>query len=131
MTRPERDEFWRRFYAQIERYRDAGAACQMEINQFEVRRWDVKFTMRRSQPSAAAVTLVVLEHAPSKDQFLLAVTPTYTVEDVVTEDDRFLLPVFLNPASDRFLLHADRGPVDEPQMPAFFAGMAAELLRGL
>jgi len=131
MTRPERDEFWRRFYAQIERYRDAGAGCQMEINQFEVRRWDVKFTMRRSQPSAAAVTLAVLEHAPSKDQFLLAVTPTYTVEDVVTEDDRFLLPVFLNPASDRFLLHADRGPVDEAQMPEFFARTAGELLRGI
>jgi hypothetical protein len=131
MTRLERDEFWRRLYAQIERYRDAGAACEMEINQFEVRRWDVKFTMRRSQPSAAAVTLVILEHAPSKDQFLLAITATYTVEDAVTEDDRFLLPVFLNPASDRFLLHADRGPIDEAQMPEFFARTAAELLRGV
>jgi hypothetical protein len=131
MTRPQRDEFWRRFYAQIERYRDAGAACEMEINQFEVRRWDVKFTMRRSQPSAAAVTLAVLEHAPSKDQFLLAVTPTFTVDDVVTEDDRFLIPVFLNQASDRFLLHADRGPVDESVMPEFFARTAAELLRGV
>jgi len=29
----------------------------------------------------------------------------------------------------RFLLHADRGPVDEPQMPEFFARTAAELLR--
>ena len=103
----------------------------MAINQFEVRRWDVKFTMRRSRPSAASVTLAILEHAPSRDQFLLAVTTTYAVGDAVTEDDRFLIPVFLNPASDKFLLHADRGPVDELQMPAFFVGMAAELLRGL
>ena len=128
MTRPQRDEFWRRFYAQIERYRETGAECEVAINQFEVRRWDVKFTVRRSRPSAASVALAILEHAPSRDQFLLAVTATYMVDDAVTEDDRFLIPVFLNPESDRFLLHADRGPVDEPQMPEFFARTAAELL---
>ena len=131
MTRPQRDEFWRRFYAQIERYRDTGADCEVAINQFEVRQWDVKFTVRRSHYPAAAVTLVILEHAPSREQFLLAVTPTYAMDDSVTEDDRFLIPVFHNPASDRFLLHADRGPVDEPQMPEFFARTAAELLKGL
>jgi hypothetical protein len=131
MIRGERDEFWRRLHAQIERYRDAGAECEMAINQFEVRRWDVKFTMRRSQPSSAAVTLAIVEHAPSRDQFLLAVTATYTVEDVVTEDERFLIPVFLNPATGRFLLHADRGPVDESYLPDFFARTAGELLRGI
>jgi hypothetical protein len=131
MKRDQRDEFWRRFHTEIERYRESGAECEVAINQFEVRRWDVKFTIRRSRPANAAVTLVILEHAPSRDQFLLAVTATYTVDDAVTEDERFLIPVFLNPASDRFLLHADRGPVDEPQMPEFFARTAAELLRGV
>jgi hypothetical protein len=131
MKRAERDEFWRRFYAQIERYRDTGADCEMAINQFEVRQWDVKFTVRRSRHPTAAVTLVIVEHAPSRVEFLLAVTASYAVDDVVTEDDRFLIPVFLNPASDRFLLHADRGPVDESQMPEFFAHTAAGLLKGL
>jgi hypothetical protein len=131
MMRAQRDEFWRRFHVEIARYRESGADCEVAINQFEMRQWDVKFTMRRVRDPVASVTLAILEHAPSRDQFLLAVTPTYAVDEVVTEDDRFLIPVFHSPATDRFLLHADRGPVDESQMPHFFARTAAELLRGL
>src|SRR5262245_53268021 len=131
MTRLQRDEFWRRVYAQIDRYRESGAECDVAVNKFEVRRWDLKFTMRREGEPAASVTLLVVEHAPSRDEFLLAVTPTYTVEDVVTEDERELIPVFLDSASDRFFLHADRGPVDESQIPDYFARRAAGLLIGL
>src|SRR5260370_39031722 len=83
MTRQQRDEFWCRFYAEIERFREGEANCDVAINPLEVRRWDVKFSKRRAGSSVASVTLVILEHAPSREEFLLAVTPTYTAEEVV------------------------------------------------
>jgi hypothetical protein len=131
MTRSERDDFWQRVYVQIDRYRESGAECDVAVNKFEVRRWDLKFTARREGESPASVMLVVSEHAPSRDEFLLAVTPTFTVEDVASEGDRELIPVFLDSAADRFLLHADHGPVDESQIPEYFAQRATELLNTL
>jgi hypothetical protein len=77
------------------------------------------------------VTLAILEHAPSRKEFLLAVTPTYTVDEVVKGGERFLIPVFFDPASGSFLLHADHGPVGESQITDFFARTAGELLNRL
>jgi hypothetical protein len=131
MTRQQREEFWRRFQAGIERFLDSGANCHVAINPFEVRRWDVKFIKRRVGQSVASVTLAIVEHAPSKEAFLLAVTPTSTVDDVASEGERFLIPVFLDQTSGTFLLHADHGPVMESQMMDFFAHTAGELLNRL
>jgi hypothetical protein len=78
MTREQREEFWRRFHAEIERFREGGANGDVAINPLEARLWDVKFTERRAGDPAASVTLAILEHAPSRKEFLLAVTPTYT-----------------------------------------------------
>ena len=131
MTRQQRDEFWQRFRAEIERCRESGANCDVAVNPLEVRLWDVKFTRRRVGHPVASVTLAILEHAPSRKEFLLAVTPTYTVDDVVTGGERFLIPVFFDPASGTFLLHADDGPVQESHMTDFFARTADELLNRL
>src|ERR1700730_17864861 len=113
MIKEQREEFWHRFHVEIERFRESGTNCDVAINPLEVRRWDVKFITRRASYPVASVTLVILEHAPSTEVFLLAVTPTYTVEDVVRDGERFLIPVFFNQASGTFLLHADHGPVNE------------------
>jgi hypothetical protein len=50
------------------------------------------------------------------------------VDEVVTGGERVLIPVFFDPASGAFLLHADHGPGGESQMADFFARMAGELL---
>lgn len=131
MTRQQRDEFWRRFRASIERFRNAGDECEIAVNPFEIRRWDVKFTKRRPAGPPASVTLAIVEHAPSREQFLLAITPTYTVEDVVTDGERFLIPVFCDPASGAFSLQADHGAVEESHMADFFARTADVLLNRL
>jgi hypothetical protein len=131
VTGEQRAEFWRRFHADIERFREGGADCDITINSFEVRRWDVKVTKRRAAGSVASVTLALLEHAPSRDQLLLAVTPTYTVEGVVTEGARFLVPVFFDPVSGTFSLQPDHGPVEESGMTEFFARTVAALLARL
>jgi hypothetical protein len=131
MTRQQRDEFWRRFYAEIERFREGEANCDVAINPLEVRRWDVKFSKRRAGSSVASVTLVILEHAPSREEFLLAVTPTYRAEEVVTEGECILIPVLFDATSGTFLLHADHGPVRESQITDFFARTAGELLNRL
>ena len=131
MTRQQRDEFWRRFHAEIDRFRQSETTCDVAINPMEVRRWDVKFTKRRAGHVAATVTLTILEHAPSKEEFLLAVTPTYTVGEVVTDGQRFLIPVFFDPASGTFLLHADHGRVNESRITDFFARTTGELLNRL
>jgi len=131
MTGQQREEFWRRFHAEIERFRDSEANCDVAINSLDVRLWDVKFTRRRVGYPVASLTLAILEHAPSRKEFLLAVTPTYTVDEVVKGGERFLIPVFFDPASGRFLLHADHGPVGESQITDFFARTAGELLNRL
>jgi hypothetical protein len=131
MTGQQREEFWRRFNTEIERFRESGASCDVAINSFEVRRWNVKFVKRRVAYPAASVTLAILEHAPSRAELLLAVTPTYQVEEVVTDGERFLIPVFFDPGSGTFLLHADHGPVSESQMTEFFARTADALLNRL
>jgi hypothetical protein len=131
MTSQQREEFWRRFHGEIERFREREANCDVAVNPLEVRLWDVKFTRRRAGYPAASVTLAILEHAPSRKEFLLAVTPTYTVDEVVKGGERFLIPVFFDPASGRFLLHADHGPVGESQITDFFARTAGELLNRL
>jgi hypothetical protein len=131
MTRQKREEFWRRFHAEIERFREGGANCDVAINSFEVRRWNVKFIKGRAGYPVAPVTLAILEHAPSREEFLLAVTPTYTVEEVVWDDERFLIPVFFDPVSGTFSLHADHGPVKESQMTDFFARTTGALLHRL
>jgi hypothetical protein len=128
MTGQRREEFWRRFHAEIERFRESETSCEVAINPFEVGRWHVKFTERRAGYPAASVAIGIIEHSPSKDEFLLAITPTYVVEDVVTEGERLLIPVFVDPASDAFLLHADHGPVAESDMTRFFARTAGALL---
>src|SRR4029077_2153000 len=76
MTRAKRDEFWRRFHIGIEQFREAGADCDVAVNAFENRQWDVKFSKRRAGDRMVSVSLAILEHAPSREQFLLAVTPT-------------------------------------------------------
>lgn len=53
------------------------------------------------------------------------------VEAVVTAGERFLIPVFFDPASGSFLLHANHGPVWESQITDFFARTAGELLHRL
>jgi hypothetical protein len=131
MTRQQREEFWRRFHAEIERFRASGVNCDVAINPFEVRRWNVKFVKRRAGYKVASVTLAILEHAPSREEFLLAVTPTYTVEEVVWGGEPFLIPVFFDPVSDTFLLHADHGPIEELQIADFFARAADALLNRL
>ena len=131
MTGQQREEFWRRFHAEIERFRECEANCDVAINPLEVRLWDVKLTKRRVGYPVASVTLAILEHAPSTKEFLLAVTPTYTVGEVVAGGERFLIPVFFDPASGTFLLHADHGPVEESHITDFFARTAGELLNRL
>ena len=131
MTREERDEFWRRFHASIERFREGGTDCDIAVNSFENRQWDVKFTRRRAGERVASVVVAVLEHAPSKDQLLLAVTPTCTGDGDVTRREPFLIPVFFDDVSCTYSLQADHGPVEESQMPAFFAGIAGALLSRL
>jgi hypothetical protein len=128
MIRQRREEFWRRFHAEIDRFRQIEGSCDVLINPLEVRRWDIKFIKRRGGFPMTLVTLAILEHAPSTDELLLAVTPTYTVGEVVTDGERFLIPVFFDPTTDTFLLHADHGPVDESRMTDFFARTASELL---
>ena len=130
MTADQRAEFWRRFHADIERFRE-GADCDITINSFEVRRWDVRVTKRRAAGSVASVTLELLEHAPSRDHLLLAVTPIYTVEEVVTHGQPFLVPVFFDPVSGTFSLQPDHGPVVESRMTEFFARTVAALLARL
>jgi len=131
MTRAERDEFWRRFHVGIDRFREGGTDCDIAVNSFENRQWDVKFTKRRAGNRMATVSLAILEHAPSKEQFLLAVTPTCTVDGDVTRRERFLIPVFFDDVSRTFLLQADHGPVEESRIPGFFAGIAGGLLSRL
>jgi hypothetical protein len=131
MTTERREEFWRRFHADIERFRESGANYDVAINSFEVRQWNVKVTKRRARYPVASVTLAICEHAPSREELLLAVTPTYTVEGVVTDGERFLIPVFFTPASGTFSLHADHGPVEESQMTDFFARTADALVNRL
>jgi hypothetical protein len=131
MIRHQREEFWRRFHAEIERFRASGANCDVTINAFEPRRWNVKFMTRRAGDSPASVSLAILEHAPSREEFLLAVTPTYAVEEVVTDGERFLIPVFFEPVAGTFSLQADHGPVEESQMTDFFARTAGALLNRL
>jgi hypothetical protein len=131
MNRQQREEFWRRFHAEIDRFRESGANCDVAVNLFEVRRWDVKFMKRRAGYPVASVTLAILEHAPAKEEFLLAVTPTYTVEEAVMHGERLLIPVFFDPGSGTFTLHADHGPVEESQMTEFFARTAETLLNRL
>jgi hypothetical protein len=128
MTRQQREEFWRRFHAEIERFRQSGENCEVAVNPLEARRWDVKFTKRRGGYPAASATVAILEHAASREVFLLAVTPTYAVEEVVREGEQFLIPVFFEPASGTFVLHADHGPVKESQLADFFARTAGALL---
>ena len=128
MTGQRREEFWRRFHVEIERFREHETSCDVAINPFEVGRWHVKFTRRRAGYPAASVAIGIVEHSPSRDELLLAITPTYVVEDVVTEGERLLIPVLLDPASDTFVLHADHGPVAEPDMTRFFASTAGALL---
>jgi hypothetical protein len=127
----QRAEFWRRFHADIDRFREEGADCDITINSFEVRRWDVKFTKQRAAGPPASVTLALFEHVPSRDQFLLAVTPTYTVEGVVTQAAPFLVPVFFDPVPDTFWLQPDHGPVEESRMTEFFVGTVGALLARL
>jgi hypothetical protein len=127
----QREEFWRRFHANIERFREDGADCHITINSFEVRQWDVKVTKRRTVGPMASVTLTILEHAPSREQFLLAVTPTFTAEGVVTDGERFLVPVFFDPVPGTFSLQADHGRVRESEMTEFFARTVAALLARL
>jgi hypothetical protein len=131
MTRAERDEFWRRFHIAIERFREAGTDCDIAVNSFENRQWDVKFSKRRGGDRMVSVSLAILEHAPSREQFLLAVTPTCTVDGDVTGRERFLIPVFFDPVSGTFSLQADHGPVEESRIPDFFAGTADALLSRL
>jgi hypothetical protein len=128
VTGQQRDEFWRRFYADIERFREGGADCDVATNTFEVRRWNIRFIKRRVGRPAASVTLSIFEHAPSTGEFLLAVTPTYALDEVVADGERLLIAVFLDPMSGTFLLHADHGPVGESQMTDFFARWAGALL---
>jgi len=128
MTTEQREEFWRRFYSEIERFRESGANCEIATNLFEVRRWNAKFTMRRAGRPLASVTLAIGEHAPSAGEMLLSVTPTYAVEDVVTDGERLLIPVFFDPAVGTFLLHAEHGPVEEARMAEFFARLAGAML---
>jgi hypothetical protein len=128
MTGRQREEFWRRFHAEIERFRESETNCDVAINPFEIGQWHVKFTKRRVGYPAASVAVGIIEHSPSRDEFLLAITPTYVVENVVKEGERFLIPVFLDAASDTFLLHADHGPVAESHMTGFFARTAGALL---
>ena len=94
-------------------------------------RWNVKFVQRRAGDSPPSVTLAILEHAPSREVLLLAVTPTYNVEGAECDGVLVLIPVLFDPVSDRYSLHADHGPVVESQMPQFFAQMAANLLTQL
>jgi hypothetical protein len=131
MIREQREEFWRRFHADIERFRESGVNCDVAINPFEIRRWNVQFTKRRPGYPAASVTLGILEHAPSREEFLLAVTPTYAMGEVVWDGGPWLVPVFFDPGSGTFSLHADHGPVGEPQMTDFFARTADALLHRL
>ena len=131
MTRAERDEFWRRFHIGIERFREGGADCDIAVNAFENRQWDVKFSKRRAGDRMVSVSLAILEHAPSKEQLLLAVTPTCTVDGDVRRRERFLIPVFFDQVSDTFSLQADHGPVEESRIPDFFAGTAGALLSRL
>jgi hypothetical protein len=37
MTRQQREEFWRRFHAEIQRFREGEAHCDLAINPLEVR----------------------------------------------------------------------------------------------
>jgi hypothetical protein len=48
MTSQQREEFWRRFHGEIERFREREANCDVAVNPLEVRLWDVKFTRRRA-----------------------------------------------------------------------------------
>jgi hypothetical protein len=128
MTGQRREEFWRRFLAEIDRFRESDANCDVAINPFDVGRWRVRFTKQRVGYPAASVAIGINEHSPSRDEFLLAVTPTYVVEDLVTEGERVLIPVFLDPTSDTYLLHADHGPVAESDMTRFFARTVRTLL---
>jgi hypothetical protein len=131
MTEAQRQAFWYRFHTEIERFRERETDCDVAINSFEVRRWNVKFTRRRAGRPMATVTLAILEHAASTGEFLLAVTSTYVMDDTVAEAERVLIPVLFDPASDTFLLHADHGPVGELQMTDFFARWAGALLSRL
>jgi len=131
MTRAEREEFWRRFHIGIERFREGGGDCDIAVNLFENRQWDVKFTKRRAGDRMVSVSLAILEHEPSKEQFLLAVTPICTVDGDVARRERALMPVFFDHVSDRFSLQADHGPVDESRIPDFFAAMVGALLSRL
>jgi hypothetical protein len=119
MTRAERNEFWHRFHAGIDRFREGGADFDIAVNSFENRQWEVKFTKRRAGERMVSVSLAVLEHAPSKEQFLLAVTPVCTVGDDVKR------------RSDTFSLQADHGPIKESLIPDFFAGIVDALLSRL
>jgi hypothetical protein len=105
--------------------------CDVAINPFELRRWDVKFTKRHTARSSTSVTITVVEHAESKDELLLSVTPTFVIDNVEETGERDLIPVLLEPATGKFLLHADQGPVNEEQMPAYFERLLAAFLSRL
>ena len=123
-----RIEFWRRFHADVERFRSRGSDCEVAVNQFEVRRWDVRFTKKRSGHPPASITLDIVEHAPSRDHFLVAVTPTLRLEDTETAGERQLLSIYYDAGSDRYTLQADHGPVDESRLSDYFAALAATWL---
>ena len=128
MTDPQRADFWNRFHAEIERFRERQTDCNVTTNPFENKRWAVRFTCRRGGDPPAVVTLSLVEHQTSRQGLLLAVTPEYHVGEAVTEGERLLIPVLFDQTSNAFSLHADHGPVPESQMPEFFSAMARELL---
>jgi hypothetical protein len=131
VTRDERDDFWQRFYEAIDRFREDASDCSVAVNKFENRQWDVKFTRRRAGEHPASVTLAIAEHAASKEQLLLAVTPACTVGGVDATGERDLIPVFFDEASKTFCLQADHGPVWESHLCDFFAHRAGAILSRL
>ena len=130
MTSEQREEFWRRFREEIEVLRATGESCHIDINPFEIRTWNVKFTKHRAADQAS-VSLTIAEVQTSNLEFLLAVSPTYTRNGNVREGGRLVVPVLFDSVSECFLLHADHGPVRESQMADFFVRMTDMLLTRL
>jgi hypothetical protein len=124
MTGEQREEFWRRLCADIERFRDTLDHCEIAINPFSGGRWRVKFTARRLTPPGVWLALSISEQTASTDEFLLAITPTYVHAGVLSEGERALIAVLFDERSGRYVLHADHGPVYEPAMVDYFARSA-------
>jgi len=131
MTVEQREEFWRRFLADVEVFRASLPECDVMVNPFEVRRWYVKFSKRRLRGPAAFAELLIAEHVASTNDLLLAAPLNGTVEDVEQRGQRLMIPVFYDAKADRFSLQADHGPVAEAQMPAFFSRLLDVFLERL